>query len=39
MNENTIQVDIYYYIDEQGNKIYDEEEMIKEFYQKLKQLK
>ena len=39
MSENVIQVNIYYYIDEQGNKIYDEEEMTREFYEKLKELK
>lgn len=34
----TISIPIYYYIDEQGNKIYDIEEMTKEFEMLLYQL-
>lgn len=36
--EQTIQVGVYYYLDEEGNKVYDEEEMQREFDTKIKDL-
>jgi hypothetical protein len=39
MNEDKIEVGIYYYIDENtGNKVYDIEEMTREFEEKLNKL-
>ena len=34
----TIEVGVYYYIDDEGNKVYDEEEMQRELEIKLKEL-
>ena len=34
----TIQIGIYYYYDEDGNKVYDTDSMIEEFEYKLKNL-
>ena len=36
--ENKIEVGIYYYVDEDGKKVYDTEEMTREFEQKLDEL-
>lgn len=36
--ENKIEVGIYYYVDEDGKKVYDTEEMMREFEQKLSEL-
>lgn len=36
--EQTIQVGVYYYLDEEGNRVYDEEEMQREFDTKVKDL-
>ena len=36
--ENVIEVGIYYYVDENGTKVYDTEEMTREFEQKLSEL-
>lgn len=33
-----IRIEIYYYIDDEGNKIYDEDEMRDEFERKLQEL-
>lgn len=33
-----IRIEIYYYIDDEGNKIYDEDEMRNEFERKLQEL-
>jgi 6-pyruvoyl-tetrahydropterin synthase len=38
MEKNKIEVGIYYYIDENGKKVYDFEEMANEFEQKLSEL-
>jgi len=38
LKEGNIQVGIYYYIDDDGKKVYDTEEMTREFEEKLKQL-
>ena len=38
MEEQTINVGVYYYIDDEGNKVYDVEEMQREFETKLKDL-
>ena len=38
MEKNKIEVNIYYYIDENGKKVYDFEEMANEFEQKLSEL-
>lgn len=38
VSEQTIQVGVYYYLDEEGNKVYDEEEMQREFDTKVKDL-
>jgi hypothetical protein len=38
MEKNKIEVNIYYYIDENGKKVYDFEEMADEFEQKLSEL-
>ncbi len=38
MEKNKIEVNIYYYIDDDGKKIYDFEEMADEFEQKLSEL-
>ena len=34
--EQVIQVGVYYYLDEEGNKVYDVEEMMREFEAELK---
>ena len=36
--QNSIEIGVYYYIDENGNKVYDIEEMRREFETKLNQL-
>tara|TARA_R100000655_G_C2994462_1_gene193505 strand:+ start:793 stop:924 length:132 start_codon:yes stop_codon:yes gene_type:complete len=39
MNENYLKIGIYYYIDDEtGKKVYDEEEMLREFENKLYEL-
>lgn len=38
VSEQTIQVGVYYYLDEEGNRVYDEEEMQREFDTKVKDL-
>ena len=38
MEKTKIEVNIYYYIDEDGKKVYDFEEMADEFEQKLSEL-
>jgi hypothetical protein len=38
MEKNKIEVNIYYYIDDNGKKVYDFEEMADEFEQKLSEL-
>jgi hypothetical protein len=38
VSEQTIQVGVYYYIDDEGKKVYDTEEMQREFETKLKDL-
>lgn len=38
VEEQTIQVGVYYYIDDEGNRVYDEEEMQREFESKIKEL-
>ena len=38
MSKEKIEVNIYYYIDENGKKVYDFEEMADEFEQKLSEL-
>lgn len=38
VTEQTIQVGVYYYLDEKGNRVYDEEEMQREFDTKIKDL-
>jgi len=38
LEEQTINVGVYYYIDDEGNKVYDVEEMKREFETKLKDL-
>lgn len=36
--EQTIEVGVYYYLDDEGNKVYDFEEMMREFEEDLKRL-
>lgn len=38
MSGRTIEVGVYYYIDDEGNRIYDEEEMQRELEFKMKEL-
>jgi hypothetical protein len=38
IEEESIQVDHYYYLDKDGKKVYDEEEMTQEFQEKLSKL-
>ena len=38
ITEQTIQVGVYYYLDDAGNKVYDFEEMMSEFEAELKKL-
>ena len=39
VSEQTIQVGVYYYIDDEGKKVYDFDEMMSEFEEELKRLK
>ena len=36
--EETIEVGVYYYLDDEGNKVYDFDEMMREFEEDLKRL-